>query len=128
MSTTPESEATRDAVRQRYAGIARVTMAETTEPTVEHTYDKEGDKFVRLAVEDNLGAISEPATIKFVVHPVPDLAASAPTTTSPPCARVLRRVSRQPRRMPTQRANPRSRTPGKKLRDGRRGPDLEGGA
>ena len=29
MSTTPESEATRDAVRQRYAGIARSTMAET---------------------------------------------------------------------------------------------------
>ena len=31
MSTTPESEATRDAVRQRYAGIARDTMAETAE-------------------------------------------------------------------------------------------------
>ncbi len=31
MSTTPESEATRDAVRQHYAGIARETMAETTE-------------------------------------------------------------------------------------------------
>jgi len=31
MSTTPESEATYDAVRQRYAGIARETMAETTE-------------------------------------------------------------------------------------------------
>jgi SAM-dependent methyltransferase len=29
MSTTPESEATREAVRQRYAGIARDTMAET---------------------------------------------------------------------------------------------------
>ena len=27
MSTTPESEATRDAVRERYAGIARETMA-----------------------------------------------------------------------------------------------------
>jgi arsenite methyltransferase len=33
MSTTPESEATRDAVRQRYAGIARETMAETAEAT-----------------------------------------------------------------------------------------------
>jgi arsenite methyltransferase len=31
MSTTPEREATRDAVRQRYAGIARETMAETAE-------------------------------------------------------------------------------------------------
>jgi arsenite methyltransferase len=31
MSTTPESEATREAVRQRYAGIARNTIAETTE-------------------------------------------------------------------------------------------------
>ena len=31
MSTTPESEATREAVRQRYAGIARETMAETAE-------------------------------------------------------------------------------------------------
>ena len=31
MSTTPESEATREAVRQRYAGIARDTMAETAE-------------------------------------------------------------------------------------------------
>jgi arsenite methyltransferase len=31
MSTTPESEATREAVRQRYAGIARNTMAETAE-------------------------------------------------------------------------------------------------
>ena len=31
MSTTPESEATREAVRQRYAGIARETMAETPE-------------------------------------------------------------------------------------------------
>lgn len=29
MGTTPETEATRDAVRQRYAGIARETMAET---------------------------------------------------------------------------------------------------
>ncbi len=31
MSTTPESDATRDAVRERYADIARATMAETTE-------------------------------------------------------------------------------------------------
>jgi arsenite methyltransferase len=31
MSTTPESEATREAVRQRYAGIARETMATTAE-------------------------------------------------------------------------------------------------
>jgi arsenite methyltransferase len=31
MSTTPESEATRQAVRERYAGIARSTMAETAE-------------------------------------------------------------------------------------------------
>jgi arsenite methyltransferase len=31
MSTTPESEATREAVRERYAGIARNTMAETAE-------------------------------------------------------------------------------------------------
>jgi arsenite methyltransferase len=31
MSTTPENEATREAVRQRYAGIARDTMAETAE-------------------------------------------------------------------------------------------------
>jgi arsenite methyltransferase len=31
MSTMPESEATREAVRQRYAGIARTTMAETAE-------------------------------------------------------------------------------------------------
>ena len=31
MSTTPESEATREAVRERYAGIARHTMAETAE-------------------------------------------------------------------------------------------------
>lgn len=29
MSTTPESDTTRDAVRQRYAEIARGTMAET---------------------------------------------------------------------------------------------------
>jgi arsenite methyltransferase len=33
MSTTPESEATREAVRERYAGIARETMAETAEAT-----------------------------------------------------------------------------------------------
>ena len=33
MNTTPESEATREAVRQRYAGIARETMAETAEAT-----------------------------------------------------------------------------------------------
>ena len=31
MSTTPESEATREAVRERYAGIARETMAATAE-------------------------------------------------------------------------------------------------
>jgi arsenite methyltransferase len=31
MSTTPESEATREAVRERYAGIARSTMAATAE-------------------------------------------------------------------------------------------------
>jgi hypothetical protein len=31
MSVTPESEATRDAVRQRYVGIARDTMADTAE-------------------------------------------------------------------------------------------------
>jgi arsenite methyltransferase len=31
MNTTPESEATREAVRERYAGIARETMAETAE-------------------------------------------------------------------------------------------------
>ena len=31
MSTTPESETTREAVRERYAGIARHTMAETAE-------------------------------------------------------------------------------------------------
>jgi arsenite methyltransferase len=31
MSTTPESEATREAVRERYAGIARETMAKTPE-------------------------------------------------------------------------------------------------
>jgi SAM-dependent methyltransferase len=31
MSTTPESEATREAVRERYAGIARKTIAETAE-------------------------------------------------------------------------------------------------
>ena len=31
MSTTPESEATREAVRDRYAGIARETMAATAE-------------------------------------------------------------------------------------------------
>jgi arsenite methyltransferase len=31
MTTTPESDTTRDAVRQRYAEIARGTMAETTE-------------------------------------------------------------------------------------------------
>jgi arsenite methyltransferase len=31
MNTTPESEATHEAVRQRYAGIARETMAETAE-------------------------------------------------------------------------------------------------
>jgi arsenite methyltransferase len=31
MNTTPESDATRDAVRERYADIARVTMAKTTE-------------------------------------------------------------------------------------------------
>jgi arsenite methyltransferase len=33
MSTTPESEATREAVRERYAGIARETMAATAEAT-----------------------------------------------------------------------------------------------
>jgi len=33
MSTTPESEATREVVRQRYAGIARDTMAETAGAT-----------------------------------------------------------------------------------------------
>jgi arsenite methyltransferase len=33
MTPTPESEATREAVRQRYAGIARETMAETTGPS-----------------------------------------------------------------------------------------------
>ena len=31
MNTMPESDTTRDAVRERYAGIARSTMAETTE-------------------------------------------------------------------------------------------------
>jgi arsenite methyltransferase len=31
MSTTPESEATREAVRERYAGIPRKTIAETAE-------------------------------------------------------------------------------------------------
>jgi arsenite methyltransferase len=31
MSTTPESEATREAIRERYAGIARKTIAETAE-------------------------------------------------------------------------------------------------
>jgi hypothetical protein len=31
MSATPESDTSRDAVRQRYADIARVTMAQITE-------------------------------------------------------------------------------------------------
>ena len=65
-------------------------FAKTQTPTVEHTYDKEGDKFVRLAVEDNLGAISEPASVKIVVHPVPDLAAPAVEILQPKDGQVLK--------------------------------------
>ena len=84
-------------ITQYYWDFGDGEFAKTTTPVVEHTYTKEGDKFVRLAVEDNTGAISEPKSLKFVVHPVKDAAAPAVHILQPKAGQRLRLRGKRPR-------------------------------
>jgi PKD repeat protein len=58
-------------------------QAVTTGPSLDHTWSTEGDKTVKVAVKDNVGAISEVATLKVLVSPVKDTAPPEVTILQP---------------------------------------------